>query len=60
MKKLALFLLVFLMAVVGISCTAKPTVVAKDEEYGSIVPPERESYRYQDSYKTLQACTTAR
>lgn len=31
MKKLALFLLVFLMAVVGISCTAKPTVVAKDD-----------------------------
>lgn len=31
MKKLALFLLVFLMAVVGISCTARPTVVAKDD-----------------------------
>ena len=30
MKKIALFLLVFLMAVVGLSCGAKPTVVAKD------------------------------
>ena len=30
MKKIALFLLVFLMAVVGLSCTAKPAVVAKE------------------------------
>lgn len=31
MKKLALFLLAFLMVVVGISCTTKPAVVAKDD-----------------------------